>query len=92
LSWNQLLGISCGSKVQAFLSWFSRSRLLPTIIASRPPETDFIGSGVIARVPTVLIEGAINRSVNPDPMPRVPRISRAGRLPDLEIGLVLRGL
>jgi hypothetical protein len=48
-------------KIQAFLSWFGRTRLLPNWVASRPTRLDFIGIGMIARVPAELIEGAVNR-------------------------------
>jgi hypothetical protein len=39
------------SKIQAFLSWFGRSRLLPKANARRPARLDFIGIGMNARVP-----------------------------------------
>jgi hypothetical protein len=55
------VGIPCTRKIQAFLSWFGRARLLPEWIASRPTGLDFIGNGMIARVPDELIEGAVNR-------------------------------
>jgi len=39
---------------------------------------DISGNGVIARVPTELIEGAVKRSVNADPMPHAAHLARAG--------------
>jgi hypothetical protein len=35
-------------KIQAFLSWFGRTCLLPDWFAGRPTGLDFSGNGVIA--------------------------------------------
>lgn len=44
-------------KVQSFLSWFGRKRLLPNMIASRPTRLDFVGNGRDCAVPAGLIRG-----------------------------------
>jgi hypothetical protein len=72
----QPVGIPYRPKVQAFLSWFGRNRLIPNKPASRPTRLDFIGKGRDCAVPPLLTEGAVR--LTPIQGSRVPRFSRAG--------------
>jgi hypothetical protein len=74
---NNWLGIPYRREFQAFLSWFSRNRLLRQPMQAGRTETDFVGNGVIARVRTELINGDIDCSAAPIRPLRVPRFSRA---------------
>jgi hypothetical protein len=57
------------------------------MVASRPTRPDFMGIGMIARVPAELIEGAVNRHHRP----LGPRFSRVGRVRGLKNRILLRG-